>query len=144
MADRNYEDLVKQAEQAVGAVKDPELRRVAFEKILDTLLGASKAPERVAVKRRQKNRPSGTSEPQKTAKKRSGTQSYIEELIEEGFFTDPKTITAVKAELGNRGHHIPLTSLSGPLQNLCKRKQLRRKKTEATDSGKKAFAYSNW
>jgi hypothetical protein len=78
-------------------------------------------------------------EAQKTPKRRAGTQGYIEELI-----AKPKTIVAVKAELGNRGHHIPLTSLSGPLQSLCKRKRLRREKTEATDGGKKAFAYSNW
>jgi hypothetical protein len=83
-------------------------------------------------------------EAQKTPKRRAGTQGYIEELIDEEFFAKPKTIVAVKAELGNRGHHIPLTSLSGPLQSLCKRKRLRREKTEATDGGKKAFAYSNW
>jgi len=39
MAEINYEDLVKQAEQAVAPVKDPELKRIAFEKILDSLLG---------------------------------------------------------------------------------------------------------
>ena len=48
-----------------------------------------------------------------TPKRRVGTQGYIEELIDEELFAKPKTIVAVKAELGNRGHHIPLTSLSG-------------------------------
>ncbi len=33
-----YSQLLVEAEQAVAAIKDPELKRVAFEKILDTLL----------------------------------------------------------------------------------------------------------
>src|SRR5438105_11474921 len=37
---KSYEDLVTKAEEAVSKVKDAELRRVAFEKILDDLLSA--------------------------------------------------------------------------------------------------------
>jgi hypothetical protein len=147
MADTNYEDLVKQAEQAVAPVKDPELKRIAFEKILDALLGTPEVHRDVPSKpKKASGRGSSGSESGKAqqTKKRAGTQAYIEELIDDEFFAKPKTIAAVKAELGNRGHHIPLTSLSGPLQNLCKRKRLRRQKSEATDGGKKAFAYSNW
>jgi len=47
-------------------------------------------------------------------------------------------LTEVKVELENRGHHIPLTSLSGPLQQLCQGKELRRTRSD----GK--FVYSNW
>jgi hypothetical protein len=148
MADTNYEALVKQAEQAVAPVKDPELKRIAFEKILDALLGAPEAHRDVQTKSR-KGRLKGYSRSksvgaQKTPKKRAGTAAYIEELIDEQFFAKPKTIASVKAELGNRGHHIPLTSLSGPLQSLCQRKKLRREKSQSTDGGKRAFAYSNW
>jgi len=148
MADTNYENLVKQAEQAVAPVKDPELKRIAFEKILDALLDTPEAHRDDATKLK-KGRGRGSSggksiAAHRTPEKRSGTRAYIEELIDEEFFAKPKTIVAVKAELGNRGHHIPLTSLSGPLQSLCKRKRLRREKTEAADGGKKAFAYSNW
>lgn len=148
MADTNYEDLVKQAEQAVGPVKDPELKRIAFEKILDALLETPEAQRDIKTKSKKSTarRLSGrkSTEGQKTTKKRAGTAAYIEELIDEQFFAKPKTIAAVKAELGNRGHHIPLTSLSGPLQSLCQRKRLRREKSQSNDGGKKAFAYSNW
>src|SRR5438093_6240193 len=123
MADTNYEDLVKQAEQAVAPVKDPELKRIAFEKILDSLLGTPEARPNIAAKGKRRASSGGKSvEAQKTPKRHGGTQAYIDELVDEEFFAKPKTIAAVKAELGNRGHHIPLTSLSGPLQNLCKRK----------------------
>jgi len=117
MADTNYEALVKQAEQAVAPVKDPELKRIAFEKILDALLGTPEVHRDVETKS-NKSRAKGSSGSksagaQKTLRKRAGTAAYIEELIDEQFFAKPKTIASVKAELGNRGHHIPLTSLSG-------------------------------
>ena len=148
MAEKNYEDLVKQAEQAVAPVKDPELRRIAFEKILDALLESPKVQRSAQITlRRAKTKVAdvtGARDAQKTNKKRAGTAAYVEELIEEQFFAKPKTITAVKAELANRGHHIPLTALSGPLQRLCQRKRLRREKAPSADGGKKAFAYSNW
>jgi hypothetical protein len=74
---------------------------------------------------------------------RGGPTQYIQELIGDGFFRKPKTISEVKAELGNRGHHIAVTSLSGPLQNLCKAKVLRRQKLKAPGK-KQTFAYSVW
>jgi len=36
-----YAELVTQAEEATRAIKDPELRRVAFERVLDDLLSAN-------------------------------------------------------------------------------------------------------
>ena len=141
----NYADLVKQDESAVKAVKDPELKRVALEKILDDLLaGGSPSGDTPTTKRRasKKSAKSSTS----TAKKktsRGGPLAYIEELVEEGFFKKPKVISQAKAELENRGRHIPLTSMSGPMQKLCQRKKLRRQKTKGT--GKKhTFSYSEW
>lgn len=135
-----YTELVAQAESAVGGVKDPELRRVAFERVLDDLLsaGSKVVPE---SKRRGVRVKSAASPAAKG--KRGGPQAYIEELVGEGFFEKPKTISGVKVELENRGHHIPLTSLSGPLQKLCQKKSLRRQRLEGKGK-KKTFAYSNW
>ena len=75
----------------------------------------------------------------------SGPKAYVRELIEEGFFKKPKTIAEVRAELGNRGHHIAITSLSGPLQKLCQERALRRHKGTSDGNGKKTtFNYSEW
>jgi len=132
-----YAELVARAEQAVAGVKDAELRRVAFERILNDLLsggseaqsGKPKSSAR-AVKRGHVNLP---------AKSRNGPQRYVEEMIDDGFFKKPKTISEVKAELENRGHHIPVTSLSAPMQKLCQKKLLRRQKPDG-----KTYSYSNW
>lgn len=135
---KQYAELVKQAEGAVAAVKDAELRRVAFERVLNDLLDSgndagSERRTRVAASPTKK-----AASPPKT-KKRSGPQAYVEEMVDDGFFKKPKTISAVKAELENRGHHIPLTSLSGPMQKLCQKRTLRRQRADG-----KTFSYSNW
>jgi hypothetical protein len=139
MREGDYVELVARAEQAVRAVKDPELKRVAFAKILDDLL--SSRGEGVEGETPAKPRKKARS-PQPARKGRSPL-AYVRELADEEFFKKPKTIAQVKAELENRGRHIPLTGLSGPLQKLCQRKKLRRQKVKTT--GKKGtFSYTEW
>jgi hypothetical protein len=95
----DYPKLVEQAEKAVAGVKDPELKGIAFQKVLDNLLQSSsstkatkatKAERRGAVRQRKSGR-------------RAGPAAHLAELVEEGFFRKPKTITQVKGELENRG-----------------------------------------
>jgi hypothetical protein len=137
---KQYAAIVAQAEKAVTSIKDPSLKQIAFQKILDDLLSAGngdgQSPSRPARTRKAKSQKIRGSA-------RGGPTQYIQELIGDGFFKKLKTISEVKAELGNRGHHIAITSLSGPLQNLCKARVLRRQKVKA--SGKRqTFAYSAW
>ena len=138
MAKRDdYADLVAQAGKAVERVKDPDLKRIAFQKILDDLLSSGgPAPQKARVANRASHKAAKT-------KRAGGPRAYIDELVEDGFFKKPTTIAQVKAELENRGHHIPLTSLSGPLQRLCQDKKLRRQKVKASGN-KQTFAYSDW
>jgi hypothetical protein len=69
----------------------------------------------------------------------------VEALIDEDFFKKQRTIAEVKAELANQGHHIALTSLSGPLQKLTQERRLRRQKITGGSKGSKvSYAYSNW
>jgi len=134
-----YAELVTQAETATQAIKDPELRRVAFERVLDDLLCEADTT--------QKARPRASKQTPTTArpKKHRGPKGYVCELVSDGFFKKPKTIAEVKAELANRGHHIALTSLSGPLQKLCQERVLRRHKAKSSGKTKKVtFNYSEW
>lgn len=136
-----YAELVAQAEKAVDAVKDPDLKRIAFQKILDDLLSQGGTNKSVKPRARKTRTRQGAEKPKARAK--SGPKAYVTELIEEGFFEKPKTMAQVKAELENLGHHIPITSLSGPLQTLCKERTLRRQKVKASGN-KETFAYSEW
>ncbi len=143
---QDYSQLVAKAEKAVSGVKDPELRRIAFQKILDNLLSPASAQSVKSSKLRTGAR-SGTKEGSIAGKspkrKRGGMAIYLAELIEEDFFKKPTTLAQVKAELENRGHHIPMTALSGPLQRACQKRQLRRQKVKTSEK-KHTFAYSDW
>lgn len=143
-----YATIVTEAEAAVAAVKDPELRRVAFDKILTTLLEAETGGAAASGTKRTTRRPSAdaTDKPARSSRShRQGPKAYIEELIVDGYFKKQRTIAEVKAELANRGHHVALTSLSGPLQSLTQDRKLRRQKVAANSKGTKtAYAYSNW
>ncbi len=140
-----YAALVAEAEASVAAVKDPELRRVAFERVLEALLEGTEAkPSNV-------KKPSKRQPPLKPSGARSGTgtrvgpKAYIETLIDDGYFKKQRTMAEVKAELANQGHHIALTSLSGPLQKLTQERRLRRQKVSAGGKGSKStYAYSSW
>lgn len=142
-----YAELVTQAEEATRAIKDAELRRVAFERVLDDLLAGSpsSAPSetRSARPTQRERAESGKRQVHKVSKSR-GPKGYIRELVDDAFFSKPKTIAEVRAELANRGHHIALTSLSGPLQKLCQERVLRRHKAKSDKGKKVAYNYSEW
>jgi hypothetical protein len=140
--DVKYSEIAVRAEKAVGGVQDPDLRRIAFQKILEALL-AEGEPERrpkEANSHKAKASPHPDASAKVGSKAKGGPKAYIEELIADQFFKTPRSLAAVKSELANTGHHIAVTSLSGPLQKLCQEKKLRRKKDDETG----AFTYSNW
>jgi membrane protein involved in colicin uptake len=136
---KNYSELVAEAEQALQAVKDAELRRIAFQKVLEELLGGgSSGGERQVRGNRRAKRVNSKSQSQRKQAS-AGPINYIREMIDEGFFKKtPRTITETKVELQNHGHNLPVTSLSGPLQRLCQKKELRRHRQDGQ------YVYSNY
>jgi hypothetical protein len=148
MSDKNqFAEIVKEAEQAVKGVSDPELKRVAFEKILAALLEKTDRSKGTHPKIQKEPTSSGHRGVKSRKSRGTGPKAYICELVEEKFFSKPKSLSQVKAELENRGHHIAVTNLSGPMQSLCKDKLLRRQKTKAPSKGGKerqTYTYSEW
>lgn len=137
----NYSELAAKAESEAAAVKDPELRKIAFERILAALMIGATGPANAV---RKTKATAAKARPEPTAKKVSkGPMAYIQAMVSDGYFAAQREIGAVKDELGNRGHHIPRTSLSAPLQRLTQMKVLRRHK-QAGARGKQTFVYSNY
>lgn len=66
--------------------------------------------------------------------------SHIESWIKEGFFKTPRTLSAVHQRLHEHGVIVPQSSVSKPLLNFVKQKQLRRQKI--SEGGKQVWAYS--
>jgi hypothetical protein len=140
--DVKYSEIVVRAEKAVVGVQDPDLKRIAFQKILETLLaeGAPESRLKEVSSREVKGSSHRAASVKGTSKAKGGPKAYVEELIADQFFKTPRSIAAVRSELANNGHRIAVTSLSGPLQTLCQQKKLRRKK----DGEAGGFSYSNW
>jgi len=131
----DFQSIIKEAEQAVQSVKDPALKAVAFGKVIDALIGNDGSPPpRAERTRRGRHVPQGG--------KKSGTSGVLQELVDRDFFGSQRSLSDIKTELANGGHHVPLTSLSGPMQALCKRRILRREKK--TVGNKQTYVYSNW
>lgn len=134
----NYAEIAKEAQDAVEAIKDPELKRVAFEKILDNLL-ANGFPVKISepnLHKKNSKHKIGT----KPKASKIGPSGQIKALAEEGYFKTPKGISKIKDELAARGFHLTLALLATPLRRLCQQKILRRSK----EAGGNGYTYSNW
>jgi len=127
------------AEKAVSDMPDGELKVKAFEVILGHMMQELDAPAKPAHRAAKAASASGKT------KEKANTKSSVGRILvlrEEGFFNSPKSIAEVCDELASNGWHYPQTSLSGPLQTLVQRRELRRK--SGTKGNKKVWLYSQY
>jgi len=130
--------LIENAEKVTSCIKNPQIRGIAFEKILDFLLSCDNSD--IADKKGKKiKKKKGEKKARKT-----GLKSWIEEIIDEGFFKTPKNMRDILGFLEERGHHLQRSDVQPYLKIFMKEKKLRRKKQEETEGGKKVWHYSNW
>jgi hypothetical protein len=133
MADDPIVAARKKAERAVEDMTDPTLKVAAFQTILSKLLTeAGTSSERTA-------RPSPRSGPS-LAKSPDTTAGRILSIKSEDFFKTQKTLGEVREALRSHGWHYPLSALSGIMQGLVRRRQLRRERM--TVGGKSVWKYS--
>jgi hypothetical protein len=134
-------ELRKEAEQAVNDMPDGALKVKAFETILAHLLsgnaGHTAETENGNGKPQSKKNETATKEPPTSLADR------ILSLKAEGFFGSQKSIAEIRDELKKNGWHYPVTSMSGPLQKIVQKKQLRREHVDEGE-GRKGWKYSNW
>jgi hypothetical protein len=123
----------KRAERAVEGMSEGPLKIAAFQAILAKLLGDSDPAE--GSERTSAKAPPST-------RKRPGTLTgRVLAIKAEGVFKTQRSLGEVREALGSRGWHYPLTTLSGVMQGLVQRRQLRR---ELVSTGKKRiWKYSN-
>lgn len=93
------------------------------------------SPEEIAKVIREIREPSlKPSVGAKREKPRQGRQvlliDLVDSLVDGGFFKKPKGLAAIKAALGEMGHHYPVTTLSGTMLDQVRRRKLRRLKEE--------------
>jgi hypothetical protein len=85
------------------------------------------------VRRLEREEQAGTARApakRKIGAKRSTLPDLIESLVTDGIFKQPRDLAAIKGELEIRGHHYPVTSLSGAMLRQVKSRNLRRIKKD--------------
>ena len=141
-------DLVKRAKVAVAHEEDPELRRLAFDRILQHLLEGETSldalPQRDKPAQKRKGSANRTKRATRARRQSVGPKKWLEGLIDEGFFKQPQPTAAMVKALAERGHHVKRTDLTRQLIALVKEKKLRRKKMRAGKKGREMWHYSKW
>lgn len=141
----NIAELVKQAERSTADVKDADLRKVAFDRVLQHLLEATgpRPSQRQEAKIPQS---SDDAAPAAKGSSRAGPMAWLEELVGEGFFQAPKNQAEMLAELAARGHHLRDSDITSQLERLVVRRLLRRSKIANPRSRgpREIWGYSNW
>jgi hypothetical protein len=133
-------DVRREAEKAVSDMPEGELKVKAFEVILNSLISVPMNPETGDNVIRTTGTPSRKG-PEKRQSKPTSTRDRILLLNEEDYFREQRSIAEIRQKLAVRGWHYPQTALSGPLQDLVQRRELRRQKLP--DGKKRVWKYSN-
>lgn len=136
----DFAQIILDAEQAVGNIADSELKKIAFDRVLERLLqiGFLKSGEETQKAKSSKNKND------KDNSSKPGPKTWVRELVDEDFFTTPRTNGAIRLALDERGHILKATDLTNPLDGLVKEKVLRRKKMPTEDNGKDQVHWHNW
>jgi alkanesulfonate monooxygenase SsuD/methylene tetrahydromethanopterin reductase-like flavin-dependent oxidoreductase (luciferase family) len=128
----------KRAESAVEGMADPSLKLKAFEQIFAKLLDGADPSERPTITSR---RPSGRARTPAVASRPETLIGRLRALRDDGFFGSQRTLSDIREELGSRGFHYPLTTLSGVMQKLVRNRELRRERVKS--GRKKTYKYAN-
>jgi hypothetical protein len=140
-------ELRKQAEQAVQGMPEGDLKVKAFETILTHLLSSSTSSGTGKSSPPAGGSPATRSKAQSKQKDAAPKvpRSVCDRILflkSEDFFASQRSIADIRAELKKNGWHYPVTSLSGRLQLLVQKRELRREQTDDVE-GRKGWKYSN-
>lgn len=133
------QEIISEAEEITSKITDPEIRKVAFDRILQYLLQNNLSTVS-PVKTTQNDE---KVKPKKDSTVKAGTKTWLEELIEEEFFKTPKSSKNILEALNERGHILKSTDITGALALLVKEKKLRRRKMDV-EGGKSQLHWYNW
>jgi hypothetical protein len=122
----------KRAERAVEGMQDGALKTAAFQTILAKLLNDADPGEGIQA---------ASKVPTRKGKQPDTLTGRVLAVKDEGFFKTQRSLGEVREELGSRGWHYPVTTLSGAMQGLVRQRQLRRERV--SDGKKRLWKYSN-
>jgi len=123
----------KRAERAVEGMGDGPLKVAAFQAILGKLLNELDSDD--------SGGPISIKASSYAGRHPDTLNGRVLAIRGEGFFKMQRSLSEVREALGSRGWHYPLTTLSGVMQALVRKGQLRRERASA--GKKKVWRYSD-
>lgn len=134
------------AERAVAPIADLELRRIAFERVLDHLLriadtplaGEGPTPKSPGPKSALRGGSNNRAAPS------TGPSAWIERLQSDGFFAEPRTITDTVAQVRALGHAVESKDITFPLVRMVRLRRLRREQKPEPHLRRKVWVYTNY
>lgn len=133
------QEIISEAEEITSKITNLEIRRVAFDRVLEYLLQnnfPTGSPKKITHKEEKVKA-------RKDSAAKAGTKTWLEELIGEEYFKTPKSGKKILEALNERGHILKSTDITGPLALLVSEKKLRRRKMPVED-GKPQLHWYNW
>jgi hypothetical protein len=115
---------------AKATIKSQTGATIIVEGTPEEVSGVISAFEKTSVVGHAKEAIARAKATKKAGKRKEGASDLIIGLKEEGYFEKPKTLGEIGGALEERGFLYPVTSLSGVVLGLLKKRQLRRKKVE--------------
>lgn len=133
---------VETAQSVTAGLSDPQLRSIAFAKVLDHLL-AGGVPES-----RPPNGPDPAPRPRSpktvSSPPRNGPMAWVETLRAEAFFSKPKSLAEVTEAVRAQGHNIESKNVTDPLEKSVQSKALRRERRANEGAKRGVWMYSNY
>jgi hypothetical protein len=133
---------IETAQSVTQGIGDPQLRGIAFGKVLERLL----AGEPLALTPHVEHPRPSPSQPQKVAVPpgREGPNAWIAALVAEGFFSKSQSLADVTEAVRARGHNVESKNVTAPLEKLLQTKVLRRERTASGTAKRGLWMYSNY
>lgn len=121
----DIKDKLKEIEEQVSIIKDSELRKIAFEKLLDSfsVLKKSKTIPRKEIKGNKKRLTQKSGRP--------GPKKILHDLLSSGFFDNSRIISEIIAHIKLKtGHNYKANELSPSLLRILRDGYLAREKND--------------
>jgi hypothetical protein len=133
---------VDTAGSVTEGISDPQLRAIAFGKVLDRLL--LDEPLRLV---QPGNLPRGASLPPPkvaAAPSRGGPNAWIDSLVAERFFSEARSLAEITEAVRAQGHNVESKNVTAPLEKLVQSKVLRRERKASETAKRGVWMYSNY
>lgn len=132
------------AQESVSKMTDESLKTVAFQTVLQRLLASSDPKDSRSELPTDVSMTSSGQHKIAKRKNPTGPKGRVEELINEGFFAQKRTLNGMKQELEKHGWFHRVEDLNPTVLRLVHDKKLRRIKEPEKEGGKLIWRYSNW